>query len=136
MQTEGQLHRAVAGLLNKSLRPPAWFTTFPAGGGGADRGRELKEKGMKPGVPDILIVYCGRLYGIELKAEKGVISESQHECHAELRNCGVDVIVCRTKGQVISALTYWQIPMSKQSRSSELLEQSIARWNASQTKQR
>lgn len=136
MQAEGQLHKAVAGLLNKSLRPPAWWTTFPAGGGGADRGRELKEKGMKPGVPDILIVYCGRLYGIELKTEKGVTSESQDECHDELRKCGVDVIVCRSKSDVISALTYWGIPMSTKSRSTELLEQSIARWNATQIKER
>lgn len=55
-KSETSLHMNVAGYLDKHLAAPAWYTTFPAGGGGEFRGMILKGMGLKAGVPDILII--------------------------------------------------------------------------------
>jgi hypothetical protein len=65
--TEQQLHRACAEYLAWALKPPSWWTTFPSGGGGAVRGKILRGLGLKPGVPDLEIVYCGIAHWVELK---------------------------------------------------------------------
>ena len=40
---------------------------------------KLKAYGVLPGVPDILVIYDGRLIGLELKAPKGRVSKEQTE---------------------------------------------------------
>lgn len=55
---EGSLHWHAARLLDNFLPcPPCYWTTFPAGGGGENRGMVLKSLGLKSGVPDLLIIY-------------------------------------------------------------------------------
>jgi hypothetical protein len=54
---ERELHAAVAQFLRLALRAPTTWTTFPAGGGGLERGRMLARLGLRPGWPDILVVH-------------------------------------------------------------------------------
>ena len=108
--TESALHRAVAQYLSAVLLPPAWFTTFPAGGGGKVRGGQLKARGLRAGVPDILIVYEGIARFIELKSDKGRLSPEQKQCHDMLRAAGAWVSVCRSLDHVELALRAWEIP--------------------------
>lgn len=93
---EQQLHRAVADYLNAALPPDAWWTTFPLGGGGRIRGALLKRAGVKVGTPDILIIWRGRSYWIELKAGKNKPTPEQHECAAHLWRAGSIVVVLRS----------------------------------------
>jgi hypothetical protein len=45
--------------------------------------------GAKPGVPDLLIVSRGRLFGLELKnGTRGKLSPTQVATHAEMRVAG------------------------------------------------
>ena len=89
---EDALHQTVAEFLgikrNLALPSDAVWTTMPAGGGGKVRGAKLKARGLKPGWPDILIVYRGRLICIELKSPKGVRSPAQKLIHAQLSAAG------------------------------------------------
>lgn len=134
-KSETSLHWHVAGLLNNHLAPPAWFTTFPAGGGGEFRGKILKSLGLKPGVPDILIVlpvqalivlpsgHVGNewrtlqsLYWIELKKlNSGKLSDAQIECHATLAAMGCQIAVCDNFPQVKTALAAWELPYQEKS---------------------
>ncbi len=101
---EERLHAAVADFLRVALVPPAFFTTFPAGGGGKVRGGRLKLLGLRPGMPDILVVGWGCLVGIELKTANGIVSASQNLVHGEFRDCGHPIFVCRSIDEVETAL--------------------------------
>lgn len=109
--TERGLHMAVARLLDAVLAPPAFFSTFPAGGGGKARGGQLKAMGLKDGVPDILIAFAGRSYWIELKTEKGRVSPEQRETHEALRLARHEVAVCRSVDAVMDQLRAWTLPI-------------------------
>jgi hypothetical protein len=110
---EDHLHREVAKLLQYALRPPAMHTCFPAGGGGALRGAILKGHGLKPGMPDhVVIAPQGNLW-IELKVPKaGRVAAAQKACHEALEAAGERVEVCRSIDDVIEALDKHRIPHS------------------------
>jgi len=100
--------------LDTVLLPPAFYTAFPAGGGGRTRGALLKAAGLKAGLPDLLVTrptrnicfeqYPTVILGIELKAKAGLLSAAQHACHKLLIECGWVVCVCRSIEEVHNAL--------------------------------
>jgi hypothetical protein len=101
---EEALHKAVARYLSIALpEPDAWFTTFPLGGGGKARGGKLR---------DILVIYGGRSYWLELKAPKGRLTPNQIDCHYALTKAGSNVATCKSLADVYGALTVWGIPLS------------------------
>jgi hypothetical protein len=106
--TEDDLHKAVADFLNIALALPEWWTTFPAGGGGKARGGQLKAKGLKSGVPDLLFIKAGRAYWIELKSRRrGVVSDDQRLTAVDLKNAQCPWAVCRSVEEVEERLTDW-----------------------------
>lgn len=111
-QTEDQFHIAVAELLDVCLIPPTFYTTFPAGYGRLNKATagRLRAKGMKPGMPDILIFSkygetCSRVVGLELKAGRGSLTSVQRATHAQLQAVGVRVYTVSSINQVIMALS-------------------------------
>lgn len=130
-KSETSLHWHVAGLLTTHLAEPAWFTTFPAGGGGEMRGKMLKGLGLKSGVPDILIVNpvtlpvlqpdgliaeyrVQILYWIELKKLKtGKVSDAQTDTQGRLVRMGCRVANCDNLEDVKRALSEWQLPYQR-----------------------
>jgi len=106
---EQALQRAVAELLNFTLGGVAWWTHFPAGGGGEMRGKILRGMGLKPGVPDIAIIDSGRCYWLELKSKRGQVTAIQRECHQALGRAGCPVAVIKSVDQVLPQLQAWGI---------------------------
>jgi hypothetical protein len=105
---EDALHKAVADFLSIALSSPEWWTTFPAGGGGVARGAQLKAKGLKAGVPDLLFIKQGRAYWIELKSKRrGIVSDDQRLTAVDLRGALCPWAVCRTVEEVEERLTEW-----------------------------
>jgi VRR-NUC domain len=51
----------------------------------------LKGQGTRPGVPDIVIVYGGKCFALELKAAGGTLSPAQREAIERMRAAGADV---------------------------------------------
>ena len=86
---EDDLHMTVAQFLDLALPEDAVWTTIEHGGKRDKReaGR-LKAKGVKPGWPDIIILYRGRMVAIELKSEKGRLSPAQKAMHTRLTLAG------------------------------------------------
>lgn len=125
-KSETSLHWHVAGFLNKHLAAPAWWTTFPAGGGGEMRGKILKGLGLKSGVPDILIIFpitlqlaypsnqtvvVPLLYFIELKKTKsGEPSDAQIKMQQRLTEMGCRVANCDSLEAVKAAIVEWGLP--------------------------
>lgn len=117
-QTEHQFHVAVARYLDAVLRPPTWWTTFPAGGGGKVRGAKLKAMGLRAGVPDIIVMHPSPsilpstvVIGIELKAVKGRQSPEQREVDAAFDAAGARYRIARSIEDVHAILRAADIPL-------------------------
>jgi hypothetical protein len=110
---EIEFHSTVAELLEWMLKPPALYTTFPAGWGKLPPRLAgwLKKCGLKAGMPDILIWHEGRCIGLELKKPGTSASSAQREMHAKLWGAGVLVYVCRRLEDVIAALRDAEFPL-------------------------
>ena len=114
--TEDEFHVAVADLLNTVLRMPSFFTTFPAGYGKLSKAMSgrLKAKGMRAGMPDILIFHpFGRattVIGLELKVKGNSTSSAQRATHALLQAVGVKTYLIRKATDVTRALHDAGIP--------------------------
>jgi len=57
-----------------------------------------------PGVPDLICCFKGRLIGIEIKAEKGIVSEYQKEFIDNINRAGGLAFVARDIQTVIDKL--------------------------------
>lgn len=112
MRTENDLQRAVAKVLDASGL--TWFHPPMEGFRNPRTGAHLKAKGMKAGVPDVLIfdspcvdVGTGPEWeglAIELKVGKNKPSASQEEWAGKLRGCGWRYEVCRSVDEVLTVL--------------------------------
>jgi hypothetical protein len=107
-QPERQIQVAVGNHLAWRAPPDVWWTHFPAGGRRSRiNGAILKGMGTRAGVPDLLIVSRGRLFALELKAERGRLSPVQRETHAAMREAGAVIGVAGDVDQAIDLLTEW-----------------------------
>jgi hypothetical protein len=123
---EDDLHAAVAKALTFLLKPPAEWTTFPAGHVPlpAQFAVKLARLGLKRGWPDILILH-GVAYGIELKrpgeqlsrtrlvrSRRGTLRqiEGQRDIFPRLEQAGMRIATCESVAEVIAALNRWGIP--------------------------
>lgn len=72
----------------------------------------MKEQGLRPGVPDLVICFKGgRTIFVELKAAKGgKVSEAQKMFHEELTLMGFDVHICRSLDELMNAVTERKLP--------------------------
>lgn len=121
-QPELALHKAVAIYLNVALPPEVFWTSIEHSGTGAYHGQKLKAKGVKSGVPDILISWEGEYRinffrcetetgWIELKAPKGTLSDEQKQVRERLENLGHHYVVCKSVSDVARALEDWGVPL-------------------------
>jgi hypothetical protein len=111
MKPEERLHRDIADYLTLTLCDTVFWTTIPLGGGGRLRGAILRGMGVRPGLPDILVIDCGHALWIEVKTSKGVVSAAQKICHEMLRLARSHVTVVRSLEDVERALIQWGVPL-------------------------
>lgn len=111
--SEHRLQMACATFLAATLPRDSYWTSVDAGQGRMDvrAGQMRKARGVKAGVPDVLVCYRGMLYCIELKASKGRLSETQHMTIGQIREAGGQVSVCHSIEEVETALRAWDIPL-------------------------
>ena len=99
--TEYQLHVQVASYLNLALPPQTiWHHSPNEGRHKPQYYAKQKRLGGKKGWPDIEIIHRGRPVFIELKTEKGRVSQAQKERHEELILAGACVTICRSLEEV------------------------------------
>ena len=105
--TEDELQISVAELLD--LLAHGWkFMWYHVPGGGhmsVAMGAKRKRMGAKAGCPDIHIdMEGGRTFKIELKTEKGRMSEAQKEWKRNCKQLGIPYYICRSVDEVIEVM--------------------------------
>lgn len=109
---ETPLQISVAEFLWLALPDDAWFCHVPNGGKRLkSEAAKLKAMGARAGAPDLLVVWRGIAFFVEMKTDTGSLSADQRECHAALRAAGCCVAVARSVSGVEQALRSWNIPL-------------------------
>lgn len=111
--TEEQIQAAVAQFLDRALPTDAvWFHPPNGGHRHAAVAAKLKWAGVKPGVPDVVVVWKGRAIFIELKAKGGSLSDAQKQMQSDLTLAGAVVLsVARSVDEVADFLEGLGIPL-------------------------
>jgi hypothetical protein len=109
-QPERLIHQALVRHLEWRLLPGT-FWWHPATGGkrALITGSLMKSLGSKAGLPDIMIIAFGQVFGIELKADGGRLSAEQRTCHVALREAGATVETADTIDAALDLLTRWRL---------------------------
>ncbi len=111
--TEHALHREVATHLRAVLAPPIIWTTLDAGAGKmrARTASQRRNRGVKPGWPDILIIAPGpNVLGIELKTKAGRQDANQIAVQEAFYGCKAWYVLCRSVEEVNKALDFVRVP--------------------------
>jgi len=99
--------------LDAALPPDAFAFHVPNGGSrNLIEAVNLKRQGVKAGIPDIVIVYQGGAYGLELKAKAGSISDSQKVTFPKLRAAGMRIEVARSLPEAVGLIGDMGIPLA------------------------
>ena len=62
----------------------------------AIEGNKFKALGCVAGVPDLIYIHRGKVFGIEMKFEDGTLSKEQKSIHAIWEQHGIKIYVCRS----------------------------------------
>jgi hypothetical protein len=90
------LQTAVVSYLAQALSPTAFFSIFPRGGGSLFHGLRMRDLGLREGFPNLLVLYDGCAYCIELRTGGYVPLPSQRDCYAALQDARIPVTVARS----------------------------------------
>jgi len=109
---EDDLHIAVARTLDRLMPPEVFWFHCPNGGTrNVIEAVQFKRRGVKPGIPDLLFIYRGNLNGIELKSDKGKLSDSQRHTQFLMRAAGCRIETARSENEVYELLKAFGIPL-------------------------
>jgi hypothetical protein len=111
---EGPIHRACLEYLERVM-PGAIVhhsaNEIPISGRNIKRAiAKAKWNGMKPGFPDLIVLYRGWTLGFEVKAEGGRMSGDQKAMQADFEAQGIPYSVVRSIEDVREALIEWGVP--------------------------
>lgn len=85
-----------------------WHAANGAFYGGARQGALMKALGVRPGVADLVFLYEGRFYALELKREKGArASAEQRQFLDDVRMAGGIAAVCSGLDEALATLERW-----------------------------
>jgi hypothetical protein len=95
----------LAALLDRWLDPSCsfWTATDPVAAS-ATSGRGRRRRGVKPGIPDVIVWYCGRTTAVELKSRAGGCNPAQRMVRERLLRAGVEWWECRSANSAMWAL--------------------------------
>ena len=108
--SEQALQRAVVAHLRVRGAPDSF--SFHVANGGFRRPTEaaiLKSMGVRAGVPDLICIYRGGVFALELKAEGGKLSDRQREVIELMQRAGATVAVAHGLDAAIQQLETWGV---------------------------
>ena len=112
IRREQELQKTVARYLDLALPKDAVFFHCPNGGARSKAEAGIfKAMGVKAGVPDIFIIYRGRVVAIELKSEKGRLTPAQKDMHSRLALAGALVYTATRLEEIEGFLRGCGVPL-------------------------
>jgi len=110
---EGPIHRAILNLLDLVLPGDAIYHHSPneldmAGPEAARQIAKARKLGTKAGWPDIEIIWQGRAFFLEIKADSRQ-SDAQKDIQRDLARAGAPYVVVRSVTEAEAALKQWGI---------------------------
>jgi len=109
---EDDLQRQVCKFLDVALPPDATYFSIPNGGKRHPReAARMSGLGLRPGVPDLCIVFRSRAFFLELKTASGRQSVQQRHMANTLHYCGAHVMLCRSIEDVERSLREATLPL-------------------------
>jgi hypothetical protein len=114
---EHSIQRTVAGVMRLEVAREGhiseagvcWFSVDMANSHDAVPGIRMA-RGIPAGVPDMIVLYQGRAFWIELKSRDGTVSDPQRSMAATLLLSGCRIGVARDEGEVLACLDEWGVP--------------------------
>jgi hypothetical protein len=109
-QPEQQIQKALFTHIRARAQPGVFAFHVP--NGGYRRKTEaaiMKGLGVVAGVPDVICIYRGRVYALELKSERGRLSPKQSETIAALVRAGAYTCVATGLDEALKQLEQWQL---------------------------
>ena len=86
IRREQAIQRAVLQHLEVRAAPDTyWFHVGNGGWRSPIEARVFKSLGVRPGVPDLILIRDGRVFGLELKSEQGKLTPVQQTAHVLMR---------------------------------------------------
>lgn len=106
---EQDIHRAVVGHLRLRGMPGIVYWHAPMGMHAASRvqGSIMRSLGARAGVCDLILVHDSKIFGLELKAEGGRVTEPQIEFMRDLDRAGGFTAVATGIDQALNTLEIW-----------------------------
>lgn len=106
--SETEIHIALAQhLTQRGRRDMVFWHTPNEGARTISEASRLKAMGVKAGIPDLVLVFGGRMYAIEIKTRTGKLSADQEAMIAALTASGAIVAVAYGLDQALSILDRW-----------------------------
>ncbi len=109
---ESAIQHAIVGYLRAVLPKNYKCFAIPNGARRTSGGRAANAvPGLTPGVPDLAIVGSGRVWFIEVKGARGVVSDAQEEFLAWCVTSGTPYCIARSVDDVRFSLNNWNVPI-------------------------
>jgi hypothetical protein len=107
-QPEAAIQRAVFAHIRARGAPGVFAFAVPNGGyRRAVEAAILKGMGVVAGVPDVIAIHEGRVYGLELKVEGGRATPKQQEAIAAMEAAGAFTAIAEGLGRALAVLEAW-----------------------------
>ena len=106
--SEQRIQRTLVAHLTARPASDLWWCHIPNGGFRTKtEGAILNGLGLRKGAPDLLFIYCGKTYGLELKRKGGKPSHDQIECLAAMERAGAVIAVVAGLDAAVGQLESW-----------------------------
>ena len=107
-QPEAALQRTVLDHIAWRGQPNLFAMHYPVGGWRSPAVAAIfKSLGVVAGVPDVLIIYGGHCFALELKTARGRLTPTQIETQARMRTAGATVATAVELDAALEQLEQW-----------------------------
>lgn len=104
------MQRAVWDHVRWRLAPGAFVFAVPNGGARSPvEAAIMAGQGVVAGVPDLITIRGGQVFGLELKAPGGRLSPAQIACHERMRAAGAIVATACSLDEALRLMETWQL---------------------------
>lgn len=84
-----------------------WFAVPNGGSRNVIEASNMKDQGVRAGVPDMILICKGRTYGLELKSDKGRVSVAQEATQIDMEIAGAIVATAYGLDAALAQVEQW-----------------------------